>query len=270
MAMRQLFCSGMLCVALITPHALAGNGAQPASATQSSGSQQAEIPLRSSAAPARHVLATDGIKRTHRANFSNESASSDARKTADWVLDSGDNAGMSFVIVDKVDAKVFAFDAHGELLGAAPALLGLAKGDDAVPGIGERKLSTILPEERTTPAGRFVAVLDRNLHGKEILWVDYDTAISLHPVLTSNAKERRGQRLSSPTPLDNRISYGCINVPAAFFKNVVHSAFKGTAGVVYVLPETRSAQHVFKSYDVDARPVRIRDGDNSNSDGEGN
>jgi hypothetical protein len=72
-------------------------------------------------------------------------------------------------------------------------------------------------------------------------------------VLTSNAKERRGQRLSTPTPIDNRISYGCINVPAAFFKNVVHPAFKGTAGIVYVLPETRSAQHVFESYDVDAR-----------------
>lgn len=253
MTMNQLLCLGMLGAALITPHALASNGAQPSGASQSSVAQQASAPPSASAAPSVYAHGADTTNRTSRANFSNESASTDARQTADWVLASGDNAGMSFVIVDKVDAKVFVFDAHGELLGTGPALLGLAKGDDSVPGIGDRKLSSILPEERTTPAGRFVAVLDRNLHGKEILWVDYDTAISLHPVLTSNVKERRGQRLSTPTPLDNRISYGCINVPAAFFKNVVHPAFRGTVGIVYVLPEIRTAQQVFASYDVDAR-----------------
>jgi len=69
---------------------------------------------------------------------------------------------------------------------AAAALLGLALGDASIPGIGDRALSSIRPEERTTPAGRFVAALDRNSHGKGILWVDYDSAVSLHPVLTSN------------------------------------------------------------------------------------
>lgn len=187
------------------------------------------------------------------ANFEQESASRDARSVADWVVDSGDSRGMPFAIVDKKDARVFVFDADGRLRGAAPALLGLAVGDDAVPGIGERALSTIRPEERTTPAGRFVAALDRNLHGKEILWVDYDGAISMHPVVTAKPAERRLQRLTSATPLDNRISYGCINVPAKFFDTIVHPAFSGTNGVVYVLPETRSAQETFASYDVDLR-----------------
>ena len=49
----------------------------------------------------------------------------------------------------------------------------------------------------------------------------------------------------SPTPLDNRISFGCINVPAAFFDRVIRPAFKGTNGIVYVLPETRAAREVF-------------------------
>ena len=169
---------------------------------------------------------------------------------ADWVVDSGDNHSMPFVIIDKTNAKVFVFNADGHLRGAAPALLGLALGDDAVPGIGDRKLSSIRPEERTTPAGRFVASLDRNLHGGKILWVDYDTAISLHPVITTNFKEHRAQRLATPTPLDNRISYGCINVPAQFFERVVSIVFSGTNGIVYVLPETRSPQKVFASYDV--------------------
>jgi hypothetical protein len=72
-------------------------------------------------------------------------------------------------------------------------------------------------------------------------------------VITSNPRERRAQRLATPSPLDKRISYGCINVPVDFFKQVVKPAFKGTNGIVYVLPETRSAQTVFSSYDVDER-----------------
>lgn len=181
------------------------------------------------------------------AQFAREIASVDARYVADWVLDSGDNGGLPFVIMDKKQAKVFVFNGDGRLRGAAPALLGLAVGDDSVPGIGEKMLSAIRPEERTTPAGRFVASLDRNLKGGQILWVDYNTALSLHPVITSNAQERRAQRLASPSPLDNRISYGCINVPADFFKNVVSPAFAGSNGIVYVLPETRSVKSLFNS-----------------------
>ena len=120
-----------------------------------------------------------------------------------------------------------------------------------MPGIGNRKLASIRPDERTTPAGRFVAALDINLHGKEMRWVDYDAAISMHPVITSNPLERRAERLATPTPLDKRISYGCINVQPEFFKNVVSPAFKCTNGIVYVLPETRAVQEVFASYDVD-------------------
>jgi hypothetical protein len=176
--------------------------------------------------------------RPKRADFKREIASNEARQMADWIVDSGDNHTMPFVIVDKKDAKVFLFDADGLLRGSAPALLGLAIGDEAVPGIGSRKLSSIRPEERTTPAGRFVAALGRNLHGKKILWVDYDGAVSIHPVVTAKPAERRAERLATPTPLDNRISYGCINVPAKFFKKVVLPAFTGTNGIVYVLPET--------------------------------
>jgi len=189
--------------------------------------------------------------RPKRANFELERASDETRHIADWVVDSGDNRNMPFAIVDKTDAKVFVFHADGRLRGAAPALLGLALGDDAVAGIGNRALSSMRPEERTTPAGRFVAALDRNVHGKEILWVDYDGAVSMHPVVTSKPKERRLERLATPTPLDNRISYGCINVPAKFFENVVRPAFTGTNGIVYVLPETRLAREVFASYDVE-------------------
>ena len=185
-----------------------------------------------------------------RASFGKEKPSRQAVHVANWVVDSADNQGMPFMIIDKINATVMVFDAKGQLQGSAPALLGLARGDDSVPGIGQRKLSSIRPDERTTPAGRFVASLDRDVNGKEMLWVDYDTAISLHPVVKGVPSERRSQRLDSPMPDDNRISYGCINVPLKFYELLVSPAFTGTSGIVYILPETRTAQEVFGSYDV--------------------
>jgi len=211
------------------------------------------------AAAADEVAAAD---RLTRADFRHERASREARHVADWVVHSadnhaGDHHGLPFVIVDKKDAKVFVFNSHGRLLGAAPALLGAAWGDVAVPGIGERELSDIRAEEKTTPAGRFVAVLGGNMRGEDVLWVDYAGAVSMHRVLTTNPKERRLQRLATPTPLDNRISYGCINIPAAFYEGVVRPAFTGTHGIVYVLPETRPAREVFASYDVWQKHARL-------------
>ena len=172
-------------------------------------------------------------------------ASSDAQQLKAWVLETGDNQGLPFVIVDKINARVLAFDREGGLLGAAPVLLGLATGDISPPGIGDRPLSAITPEERITPAGRFLASMGENLGGKGILWIDYDAALSLHPVVTTRAADRRLQRLDTDSVQDNRISYGCINVPAKFYEDVVQTAFHGTVGVVYILPETQSLETVF-------------------------
>jgi hypothetical protein len=177
-------------------------------------------------------------------SFGAETASPDARAVATWVTGTRDNRGLPFVIIDKVDAKVFVFDASGRLLGAAPALLGLGRGDDSVPGIGHRKLATIRPEERTTPAGRFEASLGNDFD-QDVLWVDYETSLSLHRVIVGRVADRRHARLASPTPLDNRISYGCINVPAAFYDAIVAPAFRNTVGIVYILPESRPIESVF-------------------------
>jgi hypothetical protein len=196
---------------------------------------------------------TETAGRHHSAYFGRERASHEAHQIADWIVDSADNRGLPFVIVDKIDAKIFVFDAGGRIQGAAPALLGLARGDDTVPGIGDREYSDMPPETRTTPAGRFVAALGMDARGEDVLWVDYDAAVSLHRVITTKPKERRLQRLATATPLDNRISYGCINVPKRFYENVVSPAFTGTDGIVYVLPETRPAREVFSSYDVGER-----------------
>ena len=199
-------------------------------------------------APAAH------LSKAKLANFDGAHAPDDVRKLADWIVTSGDNHGMSFVIVEKPQAEVFAFDAGGKILGAAPCLIGVQPGDDSAPGIGTKSLAEITPDMRTTPAGRFVSSLGPDLGKKDVLWVDYADAISLHRVVNNVRSERRPERLASPTPLDHRISWGCINVPAKFFDQVVEPAFTGTSGVVYILPEIKSMQQVFPAYyDVDGQ-----------------
>jgi len=175
--------------------------------------------------------------KTAPAQFAGRTASADTRRLADWVVASGDTRGRPFIIVDKVAARVFAFDAHGVVHGSAPTLLGAARGDISPPGIGTLRLADITPAMRITPAGRFEASLGRDLGPRDILWVDYDAAISLHRVITTNKVEHRLARLASPTIDDNRISYGCINVPASFYDKVVLPLFKPANGVVYILPE---------------------------------
>lgn len=175
-------------------------------------------------------------------------ASETAAHFAEWVKVTGDNRGLPFAIVDKLTAEVFIYSPDGELLGAAPALIGSAFGDDSVPGIGDRELAEISPEERTTPAGRFLGAYGPAVGRKTVLWVDYATAVSLHPVVTSNPREKRLQRLRSPAAEDNRITYGCINVANAFYKNVVRPTFSASEGVFYVLPETRSLAEVFPAF----------------------
>lgn len=229
---------GLLAVSLASPQAAAAEEASPmADASGPSPSHQG--------APAAAPESLSLLEQQPRsANFRGETASRGTRRVADWVVDSGDNRSLPFMIVDKVNAKVFVFDGQGQLRGAAPALLGLARGDDTAAGIGQRRLAAISPEERTTPAGRFVAALGHDFV-QDILWLDYDAALSLHRVVAGNRDDRRYQRLASASPLDNRISYGCINVPVTFYDNVVVPAFTGTVGIVYILPETRPIEEVF-------------------------
>lgn len=178
-------------------------------------------------------------------DFEAQHATADAHQVVDWVIDSQNNQALPFLVIDKVQAKVFAFRADGGFLGATPALVGLTPGDESVPGIGSRTLASIRPDERTTPSGRFYATLGRNLQNREILWIDYQGGLSLHRAITGARSEQRALRLSTPTSKDNRITYGCINVPAPFFDKVVRPNASAKGAMVYILPETKSAQQVF-------------------------
>jgi hypothetical protein len=168
------------------------------------------------------------------------------KRVADWIATSGDNRSLPYIIVDKTAASLFLFDAKGKPLGKVPVLTGVAVGDDATPGIGNKNLAKIGPAEKTTPAGRFLAKYGLAVGKEKVLWVDYATSVALHPIPTgATKKERRRQRMLSPTPDDNRITFGCINVPLVFYNKSVRPLFLKKGGYVYVLPDTKPLEEVF-------------------------
>jgi len=198
-----------------------------------------------------------------RADFAHERATREVRRFADWVVSSDDHKGLPFIIIDKPQARVYVFDSSGGIRGTAAALLGSAYGDHSVPGIGERELSDMGPQDRTTPAGRFVSGMGMNSRGEDVLWVDYDSGLSLHRVLTTKPEERRLERLATQTIKDNIISYGCINVPKKFYEKTVAPTFQGTDGIVYIFPERGTVHELFANYTVDdpgLRTVSTTDG----------
>jgi len=174
------------------------------------------------------------------------------RQVAHWIVRSGDHRNTGFFIIDKLGARLHAFDADGRLVSMTPVLVGYAPGDDSAPGIGDRALDEVRPEERTTPAGRFLSELGRNSLGDTVVWVDHDNGVSMHVVRAHVASERRHERIATPGTDDNRISFGCINVPIAFFDGFVSPVFERTRAFVYVMPDTKRLDEVF--------PVTQRDG----------
>ncbi len=235
-SIRRGLLAGAAVLAIVIPPVVASGRPGPLAA--------ATMTLTEPASPA-------GIA-TRYADFGTQTPSPDARHVADWVADSGDNAGFDFVIVDKRYATVHVFAADARLRGSTPVLLGAAPGDDSVSGIGLRPIAEVQVEERTTPAGRFVAERGHNALGEDVVWVDYAAAVSMHRVRATDPTERRLERLDTPTIDDNRISYGCINVPVAFYETFIRPTFANRRALVYVLPEVKSAQQVFGSYDVSA------------------
>jgi len=187
---------------------------------------------------------TATVTRDPSADFAGRHPSRAARTIADWVVRAHDNGRSSFFIVDKPSARLYVFDPRGQLRGSAPVLLGLARGDDSAPGIADKPLAQIRRDERTTPAGRFVAERGRNLHGDDVVWVDYAAAISLHRVREVASYEHRARRLRTPTIADNRISYGCINVPVDFYDRVVARAWESGGVIIYVLPDVKPLSEV--------------------------
>jgi len=57
-----------------------------------------------------------------------------------------------------------------------------------------------------------------------------------------------GAALSDDSVADNRICYGCSNVPVPFYDRHVQTAFANSQAIIYVLSDEKSVQAVFGRY----------------------
>ncbi|MFA6984967.1 MAG: L,D-transpeptidase [Arenimonas sp.] len=173
-----------------------------------------------------------------------QSASAEVLDVVQWVGASHDNAGLPFIVVDKANARVYAFNPAAQLKATAPVLLGMGVGDKPLVS-PDAPMSAIPPQKRITPAGRYPSKLVIDNHGKVVLLIDGENLITMHIVAKGTPAQRRAARLASVATDDNRVSYGCINVPPAFFTTVVDPDFRPAKGIVYVLPEKTTAAQLF-------------------------
>jgi hypothetical protein len=191
------------------------------------------------------------------ADFGKAEAPEEVRQVANWVSYTRNAKKKAFVLIDKKNARMYVFDPKGKLKEDAPVLLGKAVGDHSAPGIGNKPLSQIKEDEKTTPAGRFLAQPGKNNHGEDIIWIDYNAAVSMHRIRKVKEEERRFERMATPESDDNRISNGCVNVPRDYYNKVLNPTVRKYGAYVYVLPETKTPQQLFGSLDLPDTAVKV-------------
>ena len=160
------------------------------------------------------------------------SVSKDANAVRNYVAANNDSQGRPYIVADKKAGMLYLFDAQGNKLNDTPAIFGRDMSDIATAG--------------STPAGKFnlsYMPYDVSGYGGTVqAFVQQQSPtnpskgeiFSVHRVLSVPGQNRLG-RLSSKTSADNRISDGCINVPAAFYNGALDGKFSGP---MYVIPET--------------------------------
>jgi hypothetical protein len=169
-------------------------------------------------------------------------ASADVTLVADWILRNNKHRGHPFIVADKVDSLLFAFDASGALLARTPALFGAAHSDALTEKQAGKSLDDTLNADKITPAGLFAAEAYLSpSYGESVRFARFShTNLLIHRA--PNAM--RLKRLQSPTASDNRITYGCINALPEFVDRVLLPNYSG-ASLVAVLPEMQSAASFF-------------------------
>ena len=203
-------------------------------------------------APAQPVAAADQLPQ-------GQKVSDTVIELAGWVVASRDSEGYPFAVIDKAAAQILVFGGDGRLRGAAPALFGSAIGDHSAPGVAGLALGEIPGRDRTTPAGRFVGGFGPSIDAGRVLWVDYDSAVSIHPTATGVPAEKRAERLASPSPDDNRITHGCINVSPDFYEQILRPTFE-RGGVFYILPDEAPIAEIFPEFAQSRATTQRNDG----------
>lgn len=182
------------------------------------------------------------------------SVSQDANAVRNYVAANNDSQGRPYIVADKKAGTLYLFDANGNKLNETPAIFGRDMSDNATAG--------------STPAGKFnLSYMPYDVAGyggsvqafvqqQSATNPDRGEVFAVHRVISVPGQNRL-KRLSSKSATDNRISDGCINVPASFYDGVLGGEFSGP---MYVIPESTSyAGNRFGTGDTPTQTTPVED-----------
>lgn len=170
---------------------------------------------------------------------------SEARGVYEAVAPVAKAEGKGFLIADKPNGVIHAFDKNGAYLASSDALYGKATGDVLTAESMAKTTEQMTDADRVTPAGTFrgqIADAADYAGGKGMVLTDSKGdpigGVGVHAIYLGNAAEARPARLASTTAADNKISFGCINTSNEFFlEKVLPNEDQFDGGFVFVMPD---------------------------------
>lgn len=146
-----------------------------------------------------------------------------------------------YILVDKPNATGYVIGADHRIQAKFPVLLGRVRGDH--PNTVNVRVDSPSSQGATTPAGVFrlsrKQLTDRDLeeYNDNIFRLEGPGAggNSIHETWRGELGMRE-QALATPTPEDNRVSWGCVNVSRDIFESHVKQLPSGT--LVWITPES--------------------------------
>jgi len=151
------------------------------------------------------------------------------------------NWSEPYILIDKGNATGYVIGADHHIQAKFPVLLGRVRGDQ--PNSVNVMLDSLDSPGATTPAGMFrlsrARLTERDIkeYNDNIFRLEGPGAggNSIHETWQGELSSRE-QALATPTPEDNRISSGCVNISRAVFEAQVKRLPSGT--IVWITPET--------------------------------
>lgn len=180
-----------------------------------------------------------------KADLNGRQVSSNAQRVIDWIAAQNRPSDNS-LIVDPATGRLYVMKG-GKVVADAPALFGKQGIAEADARIINANVDETTDDMKVTPSGRYAARMEPDAdYGSRITFLRGDAAnaspYAIHRVYLGNPKDRRQQRLDSASPLDNTISYGCVNVSNEFYDQVLRKLDFSGDTFTYLMPSDPAKQ----------------------------
>ena len=180
------------------------------------------------------------------------------------LLDSAKKTGKHFILLDKPSSAFYVVDNNGKILLHSSALHGFSRGDVLPQGV--ISLDDMTDAQKVTPAGIFqlkytpkesMDIGSQSLYSLGRLDLvgakTGNAVIAVHQVYKGTPTEKRIERLETPSPEDNNISYGCINVPDTVMAELSYMSDKLDGAYIGI-----SSEKQIKAFSIKKAPAEMQ------------